>query len=100
MFLPPFLAWAAWAAAARLRARDPGTVAAGALLGFCLLQALFVMSTSVLFTAWETSRYRYSIEPCLWVIVALALRAMLRRARAWLSQRRAAPPTVDAAPGD
>lgn len=90
VFLPPFLAWAAWSTWARLRASDAGTRATGALLGFCLLQVLFVVSTSSLFTSWETSRYRYSIEPCIWVVVTVGLRAAGLRVKAWVSGARAA----------
>lgn len=84
-FLPVFLIWAAWAAWTRLRSREIETFAAGALLGFCLLQVLFVGSASSLFTAWETSRYRYSIEPCIWVVVAVALRALVGRVQSWMA---------------
>jgi hypothetical protein len=90
VFLPPFLAWAAGSTWARLRATDAATRATGALLGFCLLQILFVVSTSSLFTSWETSRYRYSIEPCIWVVVAVGLRAAALRMRGWVSGARAA----------
>jgi hypothetical protein len=84
VFLPLFLGWAAWAAAARLRATDPKAFAQGALLAYCLLQVLFVVSASSLFTAWETSRYRYSIEPFIWVLLAAALSAAIRRMRGWM----------------
>lgn len=80
VFLPVFLGWAAWAAAAQLRASEPKAFARGALLGFCLLQILFVVGASSLFTAWETSRYRYSIEPFIWIVVAAALHAAFQRA--------------------
>ena len=89
VFLPAFLVWAAWSTWKRLRARDSDTFAAGALLGFCLLQILFVVSTSSLFTSWETSRYRYAIEPCIWVVVASALRSAYARARDAISALRA-----------
>jgi hypothetical protein len=93
VFLPPFLAWAAWSSWARLRAAEAGTRATGALLGFCLLQILFVVSTSSLFTSWETSRYRYAIEPCIWVVVAVGLRAAVLRLKSWVSGAHAAGAT-------
>ena len=75
-----------------MRATEPQAFARGALLGFCLLQILFVVSASSLFTAWETSRYRYSIEPFIWVVVAAALQAAYQRAKrsfpgAWRAAR-------------
>ncbi|HTV21294.1 MAG TPA: hypothetical protein VMG12_21555 [Polyangiaceae bacterium] len=88
VFLPVFIVWAAWASWKRLRAADANTFAAGALLGFCLLQILFVVSASSLFTSWETSRYRYSVEPCIWVVVALGLRAAFVKLRARLRSLR------------
>jgi hypothetical protein len=86
VFLPAFLVWATWSSWVRLRADDAHVRAAGALLGFCVLQILFVVSASSLFTAWETSRYRYSIEPCIWVVVVTGLCAGYPRARGWVSR--------------
>jgi hypothetical protein len=83
VFLPLFLGWATWSALRQLRTTDTQAFARGALLGFCLLQILFVVSASCLFTAWETSRYRYSIEPFIWGVTGLGLQA----AYAWLSPR-------------
>jgi hypothetical protein len=90
VFLPPLLAWAAWLASVRLRSSDSGSRMSGALLCFCLFQILFVVSASSLFTAGETARYRYSIEPCIWVVVAVALRAPHRLVKGWLSRLRRA----------
>lgn len=91
VFLPPFLGWALWAAYRRLRSADPSPFASGALLGFCVLQIFFVVSASSLFTSWETSRYRYSIEPCIFVVVvagaAAALSGTARALRRWRSRR-------------
>jgi hypothetical protein len=90
VFLPPFLGWAALAAWSRLRANAASARASGALLGFCLFQILFVVSASSLFTAWESARYRYSVEACIWVVVAVALRAALPRLKGWGSRLRRA----------
>lgn len=91
VFLPLFLVWAARAAVTRLRATDPQAFAQGALLAFCLLQVLFVVSASSLFTAGETSRYRYSIEPFIWVLVMAALSATIRRVQRWIPSAWRAP---------
>jgi hypothetical protein len=90
-FLPLFLGWAVRAAATQLRATDREAFAQGALLAFCLLQVLFVVSASSLFTAWETSRYRYSIEPFIWVLVTAALSAAIRRLKGWMPSAWRAP---------
>jgi hypothetical protein len=91
VFLPLFLGWAVRAAATQLRATDREAFAQGALLAFCLLQVLFVVSASSLFTAWETSRYRYSIEPFIWVLVTAALSAAIRRLKGWMPSAWRAP---------
>lgn len=97
VLLPLFVGWAAWAAVARLRSREPRAWAGGALLAFCLFQIAFVSSASVLFTSWETSRYRYSIEPFNWVIVAGALGAAFRQLRRRAGALRGARPEPPAA---
>lgn len=86
--LPVFLAWAAWSTATRLRSAEPSVFAAGAVLGFCLLQILFVAAASSLFTAWETPRYRYTIEPCIWIVGVAALHTTFGRAKKWLARLR------------
>ncbi len=83
-FLPPFLVWALLSVSTGLRAADRAERAGAALLGFCLLQIAFVVTTSSLFTAWEASRYRFAVEPCIWIVVAVALRAAYQRVRGWL----------------
>jgi hypothetical protein len=82
-FFPGFYAWALWHAFKRSRAADEHTRAAGALLGLCLLQIAYVTSVSSMATSWETSRYRYAIEPCIWIVVAMGLRAAYQSLRRW-----------------
>ena len=90
VFLPPFIVWALWRSLTLLGASDPQTRAAAMLLGFCVFQIAFVVAASSMFTAWETSRYRYSIEPCIWVVVVVGLRAAYHKVRVfWPSSRRA-----------
>jgi hypothetical protein len=81
VFLPLFVAWAAWRSLTRLCASDQGTRIPAVLLGFCVFQIAFVVATSSMFTAGETPRYRYTVEPCIWVIVAAALLAAYERVR-------------------
>jgi hypothetical protein len=80
-FLPLFYAWALFRAITGLRSPEPGVRAAGALLALCLTQIAYVVTVSSMATSWEASRYRYSIEPCIWLIVALALNDAYQRAR-------------------
>jgi hypothetical protein len=100
VFLPAFLGWAALAVRTRLQANEASARASGALLGFCLFQILFVISASSLFTAWETARYRYAIEPCIWVVVAVALRAAHTRTRGYGSHLRRTRVTAADAAGE
>ncbi len=90
VFLPPFCLWALWGAATRLRSRNDERRAVGVVLGMCLFQIVFVVSASSFFSSLESARYRYGIEPCIWVVVAMAGRtAYLRLWRTWNRWRRA-----------
>jgi hypothetical protein len=70
-------------ALARLRAArlNPGrhSRARAALLAFALAQIGYVAATSALFVIGESARYRYQIEPFIWLVVALAIRRGWRR---------------------
>lgn len=93
VFLPVLFAWGIGRAFVSLRAAAPQRRAAGALLGLCLFQITYVVAVSTMATFWEASRYRYSAEPFIWVLVALALRAGHQRLKSWWpSSRRAAEP--------
>lgn len=95
VFLPVLYGWALSRAFTQLRAREPSTRWAGALLGLCLFQIAYVVAISSMATAWEASRYRYAVEPFIWVVVALALRAAHQRLNGWWpgSRQAAAPGT-------
>lgn len=50
-----------------------------ALLAFSLLQIAYLVATSALFTIGESARYRYQVEPQIWLCVALAAGAAWSR---------------------
>lgn len=50
---------------------DSAARARGAVLYFCLLQLVYVVAASTMLTALEEARYRFQIEPLIWVVVAL-----------------------------
>jgi hypothetical protein len=85
--LPIFCAWAALRVVLDVLQPEPRRRATGALLGFCLLQIVFITSVSSLFSAFETPRYRYAIEPCIWFVVASGLHAAYLRVQRWLPGR-------------
>ena len=73
--LVPFVcAWAFARARVLIRAQTPEGIARGSLVYFCLFQIAFVTAASCLFTFGETARYRYDIEPLLWLLTAMACR--------------------------
>jgi len=78
-FLPLLLAWAVLHAAALRRASDGESRARGAFLCFALFQLAYVIAASTLFSFKESARYRYQIEPLLWLFAALAVMALVRR---------------------
>lgn len=93
VFLPVFYAWAVWRCVARLRSPQADSRAKGALLGLCLFQITYVVAVSTMATSWEASRYRYAIEPFIWIVVAVGVRAVYQRVRGgWPGSRRAASP--------
>jgi hypothetical protein len=84
VFLPIFFVYALVRGARDLLQAEPERRAVGALIGFCALQILFITSVSSLFSALEMSRYRYTVEPCIWFVVTSVLVAAYPRARRWL----------------
>ncbi len=86
VFLLPVCLWAAWVSWVSVRRRrrlDVERRSQATLLGFCLLQVCFVVSASCVFTSQEASRYRYGVEPFIWVLSAAGIAA----ARAKLAER-------------
>lgn len=70
---------------ARLRATFRSRVrhrrARAAVLAFALVQLGYVALTSALFTIGESARYRYQIEPLIWLLGAAAIHDFRRRRR-------------------
>ncbi len=79
--LPLVLAWAVWHAVSLIRSPDSSTRARGALMAFCVLQTVFVIAISSMATFLESSRYRFQVEPFIWVITAVAAARSLERLR-------------------
>jgi hypothetical protein len=54
---------------------DRGEYRRAQLLGFWLVQIGFVVAASSLFSSVESARYRYTVEPFIWAVVPLGVRA-------------------------
>lgn len=80
--LPLLLVGSAWRAWEAWRGGTPAERARASLLVFCLFQIVFVIGVSSMATFLESSRYRFQIEPFLWVLAALTA----------MAARRAVPP--------
>jgi hypothetical protein len=81
LFLPVVMVWTGVRARRLLRSGPSNTRALGALLVFCLFQIGYVVAASSLFTFRESARYRFQVEPLIWLITALCLASLsLRRA--------------------
>ena len=76
VFLPLALAWGGRRAWSLVRSGERTAVARGSLLAFCLFQIGFVVAASSFFTFREAARYRFQIEPMIWLITALAVIAL------------------------
>jgi hypothetical protein len=84
--LPLVVIVAAHAARASWRRGDVAGRARGALLAFCTFQIVYVMAVSSAATFLESSRYRFQVEPFIWILCAVALVSLLPYGR--LSDRR------------
>lgn len=73
VFLPPCLVWVLIQSYRRLRSASGEARALGALTGSCAMQILYLVAITALFTFGENARYRYIVEPFIWVVVASAL---------------------------
>jgi hypothetical protein len=84
--LPLVLGWAGWRAAAAWREGTPAARASAALLAYCLFQIVFVITVSSMATYLESSRYRFQVEPFIWILATLAATSLASHGR--LSDRR------------
>ena len=78
-FLPLLLVWAVRRAATLRRGADGDSRARGAFLCFALFQLAYVLAASTLFSFKESARYRYQVEPLLWLLATLGIAALVRR---------------------
>jgi len=83
IFLPFFCGWAVAFARRRFKSSEPEARPQALLISFCLLHMAYVLAVSCLFTAGECARYRYLIEPFIWLIVTRALVSFA----AWVRRR-------------
>lgn len=81
VFLPLVLAWAAWRASVLWRAGPAEERARGALVAYCVAQVVFVIAISSMATYLESSRYRFQIEPFIWMLAALLFVSLLPHGR-------------------
>ena len=88
-FLPLVVVWTFRRAWSLTRTGDTDSTARGALLFFCLFQIAFVVAASSLFTFRESARYRYQIEPMIWLTTALSVASLWQWVAARLGQRSA-----------
>jgi hypothetical protein len=84
--LPLVVIAAVRAALAARRRGGAADWARGALLVFCTFQIVFVIAVSSAATFLESSRYRFQVEPFIWILSAVALVSLLPYGR--LSDRR------------
>ena len=75
-FLPLAMAWTAWRAWRLTTSGDAGERARGAMLWLCAFNIVYVTAISSAFTFLESSRYRFQIEPLIWLTSALAAAAL------------------------
>jgi hypothetical protein len=82
-FVPLVCLFHAWRLRQRAQDADP---ARAALLGFCLFLVVYTTAASTMLTYFESSRYRFQIEPFLWLLTAVAVQSLIRSVRArWTS---------------
>jgi hypothetical protein len=86
VLLPFVLAWSVWRAMVHLRSGEQAARARGVLIGYCTFQIVFVITISSMVTFLESSRYRFQVEPFIWVLVALLAVSLLPHGR--VSDRR------------
>jgi hypothetical protein len=86
VFLPFCLFWITKSAWPLLRSRSDEERALGALWYFCLLQIGYLVAVIALLTWGENARYRYIVEPLIWLLAARSVLDLVRRARVELAR--------------
>ncbi|MGE0464691.1 MAG: hypothetical protein AB7Q16_25265 [Vicinamibacterales bacterium] len=84
--LPVVWMWTIWRARALARSGVRGERARGAVLAFLAFQVLYVTAASTMLTFLESARYRFQIEPAIWVLATCAM------ADLWRARQRVSPP--------
>jgi len=79
--LPLVMAWTARRSWQFMRSVDSHVMNRGAVLFLCLFNVAYVVAVSSMATFLESSRYRFQVEPLIWVLTAFCI-AGLFRARA------------------
>lgn len=87
-FLPVALVYNAWFAVRRVARRVSRRDVRGFVLLFCCFQIVYVVAVSSLFTLGECSRYRYLVEPLIWLVFAVVAAHAARALRARLAKHR------------
>jgi hypothetical protein len=82
--LPLWLAWVSVRGLRHLRRGDERERLQAALTLLCAIQIVYLIAITALLTYGENARYRYIVEPFIWVI---ALAAALDMARWWRARR-------------
>jgi hypothetical protein len=73
VFLPLVWLWGLREAFRLVRRGGEEPRARGALLLFCLFQILYVIAASAMLTYLEESRYRFQVEPLIWLVATLSV---------------------------
>ncbi len=79
VLLPAVLIWVLREALVLVRSPEAEEAARGWLLFLCLFQVVFVVAASCIFTFRESSRYRFQVEPMIWVMTAVCLSGLWQR---------------------
>ena len=83
LFLPVAFGWALVRARIFYRTRSTAGAGRAALLAFSLLSIAYVTVSGVMVAFGEAPRYRFQIDPVIWLIAALAVSDLWRAIRRW-----------------
>jgi hypothetical protein len=81
VFLPFVMAWTLWRVRQLVGSGDRVEVARGALLGFCIVQIGYVVAASTMLTHLEMARYRFQVEPFIWLLATACVVEAIRMVR-------------------